>query len=129
MKRASFDKGVLAAARVACALAIVGVGCAGENKETETDTVLSASDTDTESVDPLADCETQVAELFADTGAVASEEDEDCCQLIAEYYDSVELEGLEDWAERDDCCEALDWEGSLACTPWGPPCPPSMGVA
>ena len=60
-----------------------------------------------------------------------SEEVKDCCALTAEYYDALSSETgnfnvTMDWEHRDQCCSALDWRGgTMACTPWGPPTPPS----
>ncbi|MED5374200.1 MAG: hypothetical protein VX899_24495 [Myxococcota bacterium] len=144
MRKESFNKGVLAAARVACAIALVGsaTACRSTDK-VPTDSMASVIDdtqgqdsgdtgatdtgpTDTGPTDALAECREQVAEVFAEAAPAPSQDDLDCCQDIAEYYDSVDLAGLEEWQERNGCCEALDWQGSLACTPWGPPCPPKM---
>ena len=49
-----------------------------------------------------------------------------CCQTVAADVDAHGLTNLGDWAERSGCCTALNWQGSAACTPWGPPTPPEM---
>ena len=60
-----------------------------------------------------------------------SQELKDCCALTAEYYDALSAETgnfnvTMDWEHRDQCCSAIEWRGgTMACTPWGPPTPPS----
>lgn len=57
----------------------------------------------------------------------------DCCALTAAYYDALSfktdvsnVDTIGQWKYRYECCEALEWRGgSMACTPWGPPTPPS----
>ncbi|MCB9743771.1 MAG: hypothetical protein H6740_14320 [Alphaproteobacteria bacterium] len=81
-----------------------------------------------DSADPLAECLDTVAAVFGEGGTGSpNDATAECCQEIAEYWDSVNLEGMDaNWATRFECCELLQWQGSLACTPWGPPCPPAM---
>ena len=53
----------------------------------------------------------------------ASEEVLKCCTLQGEEVDtSFDME----WEHRHFCCDALNWRGPRACTPWGPPTPPHM---
>ncbi len=72
----------------------------------------------------LEACESKVHE-----GAVAkAATDQDmlaCCQLIAESRDRNDNGVWQAEPDRGYCCDALDWRGSIACTPWGPPVPPS----
>ncbi|MCB9745830.1 MAG: hypothetical protein H6741_06415 [Alphaproteobacteria bacterium] len=76
----------------------------------------------------LAECWSEVDAVYGESGSGTPDEGTaECCQEIAEYWDSVNLAGMEGWATRNECCELLQWQGSLACTPWGPPCPPAMG--
>lgn len=84
---------------------------------------------------PAPTCDQLVNAAFPDGGAwpdgkpLVSKEVASCCEKI--------LLGQEGDAGRNhphrwDCCAALDWgQGSsqelgVACTPWGPPVPPSM---
>jgi hypothetical protein len=49
-----------------------------------------------------------------------------CCQTLAVATDSKVIDAI---PHRFECCSALDWNGSMACTPWGPPVPPAMPLA
>ena len=86
-----------------------------------------------------AECLPLIEEVFAngdfpETDTI-SQEVKDCCALTAAYYDALAIESgdgmydytvIEGWEYRDQCCSALEWsDGSTACTPWGPPTPPS----
>jgi hypothetical protein len=44
-----------------------------------------------------------------------------CCTVLA----NASLNGAP-FPERTKCCGAIGWNGAGACTPWGPPVPPSM---
>ena len=120
------------------------------NDEDTTDTDTTDTDTtdtnDTEDSgtqpDPVYDeeCEVLISEAFPDPTQwpdpeTIAQEVKDCCQLAAEYYDSIALQAddsidwdiLYSWEYRDQCCEALEWQSdTLACTPWGPPMPPKF---
>ncbi|MCB9760029.1 MAG: hypothetical protein H6739_09370 [Alphaproteobacteria bacterium] len=164
MERDTFRQALLATARVACAVALVGCvpktgepvdstpteqtddtsvttddtsATADDTSSTTDDTSASTDDTSSttddsgnttdDSADPLAECQQEVNAVFGQNGSQQpTPATAECCQTIAEYYDAQSLSGLEQWAERDDCCSLLNWQGSLACTPWGPPCPPAM---
>ena len=73
-------------------------------------------------------CRDTVRAAFAANPDDRSEPVKTCCQALADAHDAQMARGASqsDWAERKDCCEALDWTGSMACTPWGPPTPPTM---
>jgi len=141
MEHDVFMKALWATARVACASAIVGCqhsGNLGTCQPGPTDTGGNTATSDSANNDSLATSETG---LPGDSCAAPSNVEEcmdelrtnfrnnkatkDCCQAVAEYYDAANLEGLESWDTRNECCELLEWQGSLACTPWGPPRPPS----
>jgi hypothetical protein len=113
-KRRSFETALAATARIACCASLMVVGC---------NTPKSKSLT-------LEECQTEITKAFAGKTNKTTEE---CCQMTAEYYDDYiwdsgtsnsELDP--NWAYRDECCELLDWTGSMTCTPWGPPTPPAM---
>jgi hypothetical protein len=113
MKKTTMEKALLATARVACCAAIVGIGC---NEK------IDPSDTGETT---LEDCQQLVERNIDWTSILITQETKDCCQRIAESYDE-NLEDLNDWEQRDECCEHLNWEDSMACTPWGPPTPPTI---
>ena len=73
----------------------------------------------------LSACRASVADTFAVDTPMPDANTETCCQLIANYYDQHYDEMME-WEERNQCCDLLEWQGSMACTPWGPPVPPKM---
>ena len=137
MKRESFQNALLATARIACCSALFGVGCETKDDTVNTDTASTDTSTDTETeMDEVSECEEIVETAFTETWPEgtwpdSSEIDQatkDCCQLIAENYDSLDdWNASMDWEYRDQCCSALDWQGGTnACTPWGPPTPPAM---
>lgn len=106
-----------------------------------------SSDTSVELQDPIENeastpsiaeyeaCQPIIKEGFAEedfpSSENVSEEVKDCCALTAEYYDALSSETgnfnvTMDWEHRHQCCSAIDWRGgTMACTPWGPPTPPS----
>ena len=82
-----------------------------------------------------AECKPIITEAFADDSfpmpSELSQEVKDCCALTAAYYDALtaktnDFNLVMEWENKDQCCSALEWsDGSMACTPWGPPTPPS----
>jgi len=118
------NEALRATARIACCAALIGCNPTISEPYVELSPADEYTDTDT-AADPLEACRDAVAETFAED-LTPTAETEDCCQLIAEEYDARELEGLELWNERNACCQLLGWNGSMACTPWGPPVPPTM---
>jgi hypothetical protein len=127
MRKKSVQKALFATARVACCAALVGISCS-EKSEVDVD--------DTSETSSTLDCEDLIADTFGLGGSFdlsdVNQETKDCCQTMAEYYDQqanlTDGDGdvISEWKHRDDCCAALDWQGSMACTPWGPPTPPIM---
>ena len=74
-------------------------------------------------------CQEKVAEQLkktaqSDPNQVWPEEVVKCCDLQAQAVDGNPELGI--LFEREACCFALNWQGSRACTPWGPPMPPKM---
>ena len=117
-----------------------------EDTSTNTeDTSKDTEDTDTEDTntstpeEEYAECLPLIEETFANVDFpetdTISQEVKDCCALTAAYYDTLALESgdgmydytvIDGWEYRDQCCAAIEWsDGSTACTPWGPPTPPS----
>ena len=82
-----------------------------------------------------AECKPIITEAFADDSfpmpSEITQEVKDCCALTAAYYDALSAKTndfnlIMEWENKDQCCSALEWsDGSMACTPWGPPTPPS----
>ncbi len=132
-----------AAARVACSVALLE-GCGGTTAELA-EPIQPATDYASSEAElaggtrrsatgtapspchdagaPRASCESVLASTFGDAGwpepgsAYPPEVGACCKELGADAdYDSPFH-----WP----CCAALNWEG-MACTPWGPPVPPSM---
>jgi hypothetical protein len=69
--------------------------------------------------DPLKDAPAVYA-AFVDVAARAAARTQECCteQLARDNAQA---------AQRFECCSALGTAAdAMACTPWGPPCPPAM---
>ncbi|MCP4918343.1 MAG: hypothetical protein GY913_15645 [Proteobacteria bacterium] len=118
----------MATARVACCAALVGCVPTKTPPDTAADSGAATDSPADTAIDSLEECTEHVTEVFAEASPAPSDATEECCQTITEDYDTRDLEGMETWTERDDCCELLEWQGSMACTPWGPPCPPAMAA-
>ena len=107
---------------------------------------FSASSSETEDISgPVSDSEPTESEFKACQPVISttfandafpmpediSQEVKDCCALTAAYYDALSVKTGDfalntEWENRNECCSALEWrDGSMACTPWGPPTPPS----
>jgi hypothetical protein len=79
-------------------------------------------------------CDNVAQEALADAGFPvhldASAEVTACCQVLAERQDRIWQDPDAGWDTsswpRGQCCAVLNWQGSMACTPWGPPTPPAM---
>ena len=81
-----------------------------------------------------AECEAYLDTTFADwdweTSLDEFRDNEDVIGCCLELGESSDAEETWDFPHRDPCCSLLDWQGPVACTPWGPPRPPAMtGVA
>ena len=147
MQRESFTKALRATAKIACAASLLNVGC---KSKTPTEVASPATSTIEEpnieenlELDPSSDpterefkeCQPVIRAEFAnDTFPMPeeiSQEVKDCCALTAAYYDALSFKTGDfslntEWENRNECCSALEWsDGSMACTPWGPPTPPS----
>ena len=111
--------------RAAAAVAAIALAGCGPKKATPTeakpDPVEPTAETPAAPATDFASCEAAVAEKEAPL----AETDAACCQTMAEHY-SADMDALLDWETRDACCTLLEWRGSSACTPWGPPTPPAM---
>ncbi|MEM6928940.1 MAG: hypothetical protein AAF602_18520, partial [Myxococcota bacterium] len=58
----------------------------------------------------------------------------DCCRALDAHFSAKMRSAtpgdvLADWPTRNVCCEAIGWGPGLACTPWGPPTPPTSAPA
>ena len=139
-----FQKALLATARVACCAALLSCTARTEAPPKTSDT---ASPPATEAKTPeltlkpletapvsapvsapstepsLASCQAHVQGVFVAKTTPQSDLTKECCQQVAR---SIPFDQTSSWAERDECCSLLGWNGSMACTPWGPPTPPAM---
>ena len=140
MQRNSFQKALMATAHITCCASLFGLGCRTMNKNIDT-SLSNNTDTSSDNLDSTAisSCEEIITEAFLENTfpdpATISTEVKDCCTLTAEYYDALALQDdgsydwtvIDQWTHRDSCCSATGWsDGSMACTPWGPPTPPSI---
>jgi hypothetical protein len=140
MNPKSFNAALKATARIACCAGLVGlVACQTEVDEAapKTDTAYADSqDEDSYPEDEIVvpkeptfdECMEVIDAGYADPEFDTSEL-LDCCLLTTE---TVGFEGLYNDPEyadlNENCCEEIANQGefSSACTPWGPPTPPSM---
>ncbi|MEO0603672.1 MAG: ferritin-like domain-containing protein [Myxococcota bacterium] len=58
----------------------------------------------------------------------------DCCRALDDHFSAemrrdISSDVLGQWPARNACCEAIGWGPGLACTPWGPPTPPTSAAA
>ena len=141
MNEATFQQALLSTARVAmCVSVFSSLGCSGsgENVRRKTNpaippaTPVSANKAGKQPRKaPIqsqpTECFEHVEEVFSTRPSNPTDKTKECCQEIAQYQDS-RSPAPPPWPERNQCCELLHWQGSLACTPWGPPTPPRMPV-
>lgn len=135
MKPDIFQKALRATAQVACCALLLACPKPTPTPDEKTVTAVPA-DPDRESDSaPAAAAPMSLEQCKAHTNAVFTAKTEkeapytkECCQQIAQEQDKANKFG-DGWPERSECCQLLDWRGSAACTPWGPPCPPAMGEA
>lgn len=149
MQRDSFTKALIATAKIACCASLLNVGCRTKtpietaeptpNSNDTTNVVEEDSSHPEEGVSTEAyeECAPVLRGAFADgafpDATTVSQEIKDCCALTAEYYDNLAMANgiydygvIDSWTEREQCCAVNNWsDGSMACTPWGPPTPPS----
>lgn len=148
MNRDSFNNALRATAKIACAASLLQVGCRSKTStEVATPQIndpLEHTDISSDNRSPREDdsnrddnfnsCQNLIKETFATeafpTNDSISQEVKDCCTLTAQYYDALALDNqimdYSAWEHRNECCSAVEWsDGSMACTPWGPPTPPS----
>ena len=132
--KSAHRRALMATARIACLAALVGCTPktspqAGPTAATPTpDIVEPTPDATPQPTVAVAECQDTVEKAFADGAepATVGNDIKACCQTIAEAADAGQLEDQFNFARRGECCTALDWQGSMACTPWGQPTPPTM---
>jgi len=137
MSDSDLHRALWATARVAGLGAVIACAPRAGVVIPEVPTTTSTDDVATDDTDVFVDEEPVCADLLADLadayedGEDVTSPDEDtalCCDdVLAEINESgtwpdTPEEQRAHWA----CCTALGWPGGLACTPWGPPAPPSM---
>lgn len=72
-------------------------------------------------------CERLVDDALRADAGVSSPRAMACCAALAAWYD-LPAQRNAGWTASEAryvCCSALRWQGSLTCTPWGPPVPPA----
>jgi hypothetical protein len=84
-------------------------------------------------------CQTELTATMG-SGAAFGPQQDSCCRTLAKaVYDSKATEGMDPeaaaqqqardsdtwWSVQGSCCPLINYE-EAACTPWGPPTPPSM---
>ena len=141
MNTTTFHQALRATARIACCAGIVGLtACqtklADSTASSDSDTALADTDSATPSDPPIVipeepnfeECMAAIDAGYADpnfdTTALL-----DCCLLTTEQVGFDALYNDPEYAElNENCCEEIATQGefSSACTPWGPPTPPSM---
>jgi len=142
MQRESFEKALIATARIACCAGIFGLGCGekttpndtndatNEDTTSNTDTANTTTDTsDTSTPTVTAELQQQYEEClpiilaeFPDgtipaDPTTAPQEVKDCCELTAMYYDALATDTndwnvITTWTQRDACCASLNWMSS-----------------
>lgn len=153
MQRESFTKALIATAKIACCASLLNVSCKTKspvetpeplpNANESTNVVEKVEEVDQPrpreraSTERFEECAPVLADAFPEDAFpdsnTVSQEIKDCCALTAEYYDNLAMANgffdhgvIDSWKERYNCCAVNDWnDGSMACTPWGPPTPPS----
>ena len=134
-------------ARIACCAGLVGsISCQTNKKnntevppiekETEQKTNQSTNTVEKSNIptinpkkktEAFLKCDATISQFFKTKESVPPtkeipKEVMDCCQLQENHIQSMAVE----WSNRFPCCTAFNWSGSAACTPWGPPMPPSI---
>ena len=155
MKENTFQKALLATARITCCASLFGLAC-NKKAVVVADPISNASDNIVEKTDKTRDitinsvdqakpsydqeCKDLLSETFQASKTWPNpipQEVKDCCNNGIEHYISLEKEtdrisdtnSLFQWEYKDQCCDALDWNPrtqTIACTPWGPPMPPTF---
>ena len=131
-----FNKALKATARITCCAGLVGfVACESKSTETSNDEekdtaqVLPEDQQITVPEEPTFDeCMEAIDAGFADPDFDTSELLE-CCLLATDQVGYDNLYNDPQYADlQENCCEeiARQNEFSPACTPWGPPTPPTM---
>jgi len=77
----------------------------------------------------LAACEVSVDEALAATSSEdATEAQKACCRDLQASHEAADANMRWRGPRRSFCCSALGWASGGACTPWGPPMPPSLAA-
>lgn len=123
-----FRKALAATARVACCSVVLGCAHRAPEAARPAESRAPAPGSSVGQAPRPAgdDCQAHTRAVFTEKTLPVSARTKECCRHIAA---GVDLRQLGDWQERDSCCKLLDWQGPIACTPWGPPCPPALETA
>jgi hypothetical protein len=128
MRSDIFMRALEATARVACCVSLLASCQKTDEKVNDPTNNVSTQPTSTAS-DPLTidECKEHTVAVYTSKTASPTDYTDECCQMVAKDWDKNDpTGGMSNWVERGECCGLLNWQGSMACTPWGPPVPPSM---
>ena len=140
MNPKSFNEALKATARIACCAGLVGlVACQAKVEDSASEPDTDHADSQHEDSHPedeivvpeeptFDECMEVIDAGFADPEFDTSEL-LDCCLLTTEEVGYVALYDDPQYADlNENCCGEIMNQGefSSACTPWGPPTPPSM---
>ncbi len=135
MRSETHRRALIAAARIAAGAAILGA-CSGPAEVPPETTVVSepteapANPVPAPTPEEVLACTEMVDKADFKAEPLAAELLA-CCSTLAEDADNRAVAGTlsQQFPHRNECCSALNWGGSMACTPWGPPNPPTMATA
>jgi hypothetical protein len=126
MKAEIFQRALLATARVACCASLFACQVPTEVKSDTAQPVQQAA-TQPKTVE---ECEAHTKDVYISKTTEKSETTTQCCNQIMANINSLEMAAqmtaISQWETRWDCCDLAQNVGGIACTPWGPPCPPAM---
>jgi hypothetical protein len=130
-----FQEALMATARIACCAGLVGlVACQTKTDDSASDPDTAVADSQPEDQivvpeEPTFDaCMEAIDAGYSDPNFDTSEL-LDCCLLTTEEVGYDALYNDPQYADlNENCCEEIMTQGEFsgACTPWGPPTPPSM---
>ena len=76
----------------------------------------------------LTCCPTVIDSAIRNDGKPSTPSELACCSALMNHNDELWNAGRSNQEPkyRGACCQALNWQGSMTCTPWGPPVPPTF---
>ena len=125
MKSTTFQLGWVLTARVACCLSLIaGLSCASKQKPAEVEAPVEVSPVPTTQAPQqtafekaqFEQCMDEVANTFSQQKPNLTVRTKECCSMIVATYE-MDPKLFMSPLLREDCCNALDWDGSETCTP------------